>query len=80
MARSLKLRHASWVFGFGGALVLGALFPFAAETTESAKKDSPAAESSKNKPSASSKSKAWKSGGDSDRRPRPSITRVRSSI
>jgi hypothetical protein len=60
------LRHASWVFGFGGALVLGASFVLAADTTESAKKDAPAAESSKSKPSANSKSKAWKSDGDSE--------------
>jgi hypothetical protein len=66
MARSSKLRHASWVFGFGGALFLGASFLFAAETTESSKKDAPAAESSKSRPSANSTSKTWKSEGDSE--------------
>ena len=74
------MRTAGWVLGFAGALFFGtSCLLAAAETSESVTKDAPAAKSSKSKPSADSKSKAWKSQGYSEskgqtkHRPRPFV-------
>ena len=66
MARSLKLRHASWVFGFGGALVLGASFLFRRRNDRIGQKGCAGRRIVKEQTVGNSKSKAWKSAGDSE--------------